>query len=124
MTRFSVTLILCPRNMASMRALRPCRFGLRRQNLSPDDGQKLAANYPVVLIIRMAGEFSGRDGAMLVAPSSSKEAVAYHVVRKQKKEDCQDDYKQELSNPKPHGSSFFRHRCIQIGFHQSRFRNT
>jgi hypothetical protein len=49
---------------------------------------------------------------MLVAPASSKEAVTHHVVGKQKKEDCQDNYKQEFSNPQPHGSSFFGHRCI------------
>jgi hypothetical protein len=36
---------------------------------------------------------------MLVAPASSKEAVTHHVVGKQKKEDCQDNYQQELSNP-------------------------
>jgi FtsP/CotA-like multicopper oxidase with cupredoxin domain len=43
--------------------------------------------------------FSGLDGAVLVAPASSKEAVTHHVVGKQKKEDCQDKDKQELSNP-------------------------
>jgi hypothetical protein len=38
--------------------------------------------------------FSGRDGAVLVAPASSEEAVTHHVVGKQKKEDCQDSDKQ------------------------------
>jgi hypothetical protein len=33
----------------------------------------------------------------MVAPASSKEAMTYHVVGKQKKEDCQDNDKQELS---------------------------
>jgi hypothetical protein len=45
---------------------------------------------------------------MLVAPASSKKAVTHHAVGKQKKEECQDNYKQELSNPQPHGPSFFR----------------
>jgi hypothetical protein len=38
---------------------------------------------------------------MLVAPASSKEAVTHHAVGKQKKEECQDNYKQELSSPQP-----------------------
>jgi len=45
---------------------------------------------------------------VLVAPASSKEAVTHHVVGKQKKEDCQDNYKQELSNSQPDGLSFFQ----------------
>jgi hypothetical protein len=61
---------------------------------------------------------------MLVAPPSSKEAVTHHAVGKQKKEECQDNYKQELSNPQPHGPAFFRRPCIQICCHQSRPRNT
>ena len=61
---------------------------------------------------------------MLVAPASSKKAVTYHAVGKQKEEECQDNYKQELSNPQPHGPSFFSRRCIQISCHQSRLRNT
>jgi hypothetical protein len=68
--------------------------------------------------------FLGLDGAMLVAPASSKEAVTHHVVGKQKKEDCQDNDKQELSNPEPDGPSFFRIRCIQISCHQSRLRTS
>jgi hypothetical protein len=62
---------------------------------------------------------------MLVAPASSKKAVTHHPVGKQKKEECQDNYKQELSNPQPHGPSFFfRRPCIQISSYQSRLRNT
>jgi hypothetical protein len=61
---------------------------------------------------------------MLVAPASSKEAVTHHALGKQKKEECQDNYKQELSNPQPHGPAFFRRPCIQISCHQSRPRNT
>src|ERR1700691_3623716 len=99
----------CPRNMASMRGLRPCRFsfGLRRHNLSPDNGQKLVGNHRLVPLFERLVCFSGREGAMLVAPSSSKKAVTHHAVGKQKKEECQDNYKQKLSNPQPHGSSFF-----------------
>jgi hypothetical protein len=96
-----VTLILCPRNIASMRALWPSRFslGLRLHNLSPDDGEKLVGYHPLVPSFEGLASFSVRDGAMLVAPASSKEAVTHHAVGKQKKEDCQDNYKQELSNP-------------------------
>jgi hypothetical protein len=61
---------------------------------------------------------------MLVAPASSKKAVTHHAVGKQKKEECQGNYKQELSNPQPHGPSFFSRCRIQIGCHQSRLRNT
>jgi hypothetical protein len=61
---------------------------------------------------------------MLVAPAPSKEAVTHHALGKQKKEECQDNYKQQLSNPQPIGPSFFRFRCIQISSHQSRLRNT
>jgi hypothetical protein len=68
--------------------------------------------------------FSGRDGAAMVAPASSKEAVTHHVVAKQKKEGYQDDDKQELSNPQPGGPSFLRPRCIQISCHQSRLRTS
>jgi hypothetical protein len=68
--------------------------------------------------------FSGRNGAMLIAPASSKEAVTHHAMGKQKKEECQDNYKQELSDPQPHGPSFVSCRCLQISCHQSRLRNT
>jgi hypothetical protein len=121
-----VILILCPQNVASMRALRPCRFpfGLRLHNLSPDDGQKLVGNHPLVLLFEGLASFLLRDGAMLVAPASSEEAVTHHAVGKQKKEECQDNYKQELSNPQPHGPSFFRRPCIQISSYQSHLRNT
>ena len=42
---------------------------------------------------------------MLVAPASSKEAVTHDSLGKQRKEECQDNYKQELSNPQPHVSA-------------------
>jgi len=31
-------------------------------------------------------------------PAAFKEAVTHHALAKQKKDDCQDDYKEELSN--------------------------
>src|ERR1700690_188776 len=98
--------------MASMRGLRPCRFpfALRRYNLSPAGGQKRVGNLPLVPLFEGLASFSGRDGAMLVAPASSKKAVTHHSVGKQKKKEGQDNYKQELSNPQPHGPSFFS-RC-------------
>jgi hypothetical protein len=107
-----------------MPALRPTlfSFGLRLHNLSPDDDQKLVGNHPLVPSFEGLARFSGRDGAMLVAPASSKKAVTHHAVGKQKKEECQDSYKQELSNQ--HGPSFSRPRSIQISCHQSRLRNT
>jgi hypothetical protein len=92
-------------------------------NPSPDDGQKLVGNHRLVPLFGGLASFSGRDGAMLVAPASSKKAMTNHAVGKQKKEECQDNYKQELSNPQPHGPSFFSRRCIQISCHQSRLRN-
>jgi hypothetical protein len=108
-----------------MPALRPTlfSFGLRLHNLSPDDDQKLVGNHPLVPSSEGLARFSGRDGAMLVAPASKK-AVTHHAVCKQKKEECQDNYKKELSNPRPYGPSFFRRRSIQISCHQSRLRNT
>jgi hypothetical protein len=33
-----------------------------------------------------------------VVPAALKETVTQHALAKQKKDDCQDDYKQELSN--------------------------
>ena len=106
--------------------VRPCRFpfGLRLHKLIPDDGQETGRQSSARPIIRKARELLGRDGAMLVTPASSEEAVTHHAVGKQKKEECQDNYKQEPSNAQPHGPAFFSRRCIQISFHQSRLRNT
>jgi hypothetical protein len=39
------------------------------------------------------------EGAIPVKRAASKEAVTHHALEKEKKNDCQDDYKQELSNP-------------------------
>jgi len=38
------------------------------------------------------------DGAVPVVPLALKEAVTQHALAKQKKDDRQEDYKQELSN--------------------------
>jgi hypothetical protein len=47
--------------MALMRGLRPCRFlfGLRRHNLSPDDGQELVGNHPLVPLFEELAKFHG-----------------------------------------------------------------
>jgi hypothetical protein len=36
------------------------------------------------------------EGAVPVNPAASKETVTHHALGKQKKDNCQDDYKQEL----------------------------
>jgi hypothetical protein len=41
------------------------------------------------------------NGAVPVDPATSKEAVMYHAMAKQKKADYQDGYKQEPSDSKP-----------------------
>ena len=58
------------------------------------------------------------DGAVPVDPAASKEAVTHHAMGKQKKDDCQDDYKQELSNPERGWLFSFRGRRIRISCHQ------
>jgi hypothetical protein len=37
-------------------------------------------------------------GAILVDPAASKESVTHHALAQNKKDDCQNDYKQELSS--------------------------
>jgi len=59
------------------------------------------------------------DGAVPVDPSAYTEAVTHHALGKQKKDDCQDDYKQELSNSEPGWLSPCGARRIQIICHQS-----
>jgi hypothetical protein len=46
------------------------------------------------------------------------EAVTHHALGKQKKDDCQDDYKQELPNPERGFLFSFRGRRIRISCHQ------
>jgi hypothetical protein len=53
------------------------------------------------------------DGAVPVKPAAFKEAVMHHALAKQKKDDCQEDYKQELSNSERGWLSSCRARRIQ-----------
>ena len=41
------------------------------------------------------------DGAVPVEPAAYMEAVTHHALGEQKKDDCQDDYKQETFNSEP-----------------------
>jgi hypothetical protein len=36
-----------------------------------------------------------------VDPAASKEAVMHHALDEEKSDDCEDDYKQERTNPDP-----------------------
>jgi hypothetical protein len=51
-------------------------------------------------------------------PAASKEAVMHHAIDKERKNDCQDDYEQELSNPERGWLFSFRVRRIRISCHQ------
>jgi hypothetical protein len=56
------------------------------------------------------------DVAIPVDTAAFKKAVVHHALAQEKKCDCQDDKKQELSNPKParpfsRGDCFIRVRC-------------
>jgi|HubBroStandDraft_1064217.scaffolds.fasta_scaffold00959_5 hypothetical protein len=53
------------------------------------------------------------DGAVPVHPLALKEAVTHHGLAKQKKDDCQEDYKQELSSSERGWLSSSRVRRIQ-----------
>ena len=59
------------------------------------------------------------DGAVPVVPAALKEAVTHHALAKQKKDDRQDDYKQELSNSERGWLLSCRVLCIQVSCHQS-----
>jgi hypothetical protein len=52
------------------------------------------------------------DGAVPVKPPALKEAVTHHALAKQKKDDCQEDYKEELPNSERGRLWFFRVRRI------------
>jgi hypothetical protein len=52
------------------------------------------------------------DGAVAMKPSALKEAVTHHAVAEQKKDDCQEDYKQEVSNSERRWLSSCRARRI------------
>jgi len=60
------------------------------------------------------------DGTPLVEPAAFVEAVTHHALCKEKKDQCQNDYEQQHSNPKPEWLSPFRGRRIRIGCHQNR----
>ena len=53
------------------------------------------------------------DGAVPVKPAAFKKAVMHHALAQQKKDDCQEDYKQELSNSERGWLSSGRARRIQ-----------
>jgi hypothetical protein len=55
-------------------------------------------------------------GAVPVIPAAFMEVVTHHALAKQKKEDCQDDYKQELSNSERGWLSSGRGRRIHFTF--------
>jgi len=59
------------------------------------------------------------DGAVPVEPATTKEAVTHHALGEQKKDDCQDDYKQETSNSEPGWLSSCRVRHIRVTCHLS-----
>jgi len=54
-----------------------------------------------------------------VSSAALEEAVSHHTMAKHKKDDCQKDYKQELSNSKRGWLSSCRACRIQISCHQS-----
>jgi hypothetical protein len=75
---------------------------------------------PATIVIQRKRKIRSRcDRAVLVAPASPEEAVTYHALAKQKEDDNQDNYKQELSNSHPLGLSSLRSRCIQPYCHQT-----
>jgi hypothetical protein len=59
------------------------------------------------------------EGAVLVDPAASKETVMHHALGKQKKGNCQDDKKQELSNLEPERLFPCRGCLIRIFSHLS-----
>jgi hypothetical protein len=54
-----------------------------------------------------------------VFPATLEEAMTHHALAKQKKDDCQDDYKHGLSNSERGWLSFCRVLRIQVSCHQS-----
>jgi len=54
-----------------------------------------------------------------VESSAVMEVVTHHVLAKQKKDDYQDEYKQELSKPKRGWVSYCRGRPLRISCHLS-----
>jgi hypothetical protein len=56
------------------------------------------------------------DGAVPVFPATLKEAVTHHALAKQKKNDHQEHYKQELSNSERGWLSSVKGRRIHLLF--------
>jgi hypothetical protein len=56
------------------------------------------------------------DGAVPVFPATLKEAMTHHTLPKQKKDDRQDSYKQELPNSEKEWLSSGRGRLIHLPF--------
>ena len=56
------------------------------------------------------------DGAVPVFPATLKEAMTHHALPKQKKDDRQDSYKQELSNSEKGWLSSGRGQLIHFAF--------
>ncbi len=54
------------------------------------------------------------DGAIPVSPAALKEAVTHHALTQKKKDDCQNEYKQELSSSERGWLSFWRSRIHRI----------
>jgi hypothetical protein len=63
------------------------------------------------------------DGAVLPGSTAFTEAVTHHALGKQKKDNCQDDYKQKTSYSEPGWLSPCRGCRIRIGRHQSGLSN-
>ena len=59
------------------------------------------------------------DGAVPVDALTSKKAMTLHTLAKQKKDDCQDDHKHELSNSERGWLSSCRVLRFQVSCHQS-----
>jgi hypothetical protein len=57
--------------------------------------------------------------AVPVEPAAVMEVVTHHVLAKQKKDDYQDNYKQELSKPKRGVALVLRGRPLRISCHLS-----
>jgi len=58
------------------------------------------------------------EGAVPVNPAAAKEAVTHHALGKQKKDNCQDDYKQQPSRPELWWLSSGRGGRIRVSLHR------
>jgi hypothetical protein len=55
----------------------------------------------------------------VVDAAAFTEAMTHHALGKQKKDECQDDYEQEVSNPERGWSFSFMGGCLRISYHQN-----